>query len=88
MPLIDAKTLAAELQLSPKKVRQLAATEKIPAFKFGSKYRFDLQAVLESARYKDLIAADARRSAQQVRLGQPRRPFVRSPMLPKKKGNS
>lgn len=88
MPLIDAKALAAELKLKPKTVRRLALTEKIPAFRFGKEWRFDLQAVLDSAQYKDLIAADARRSAQQVRLGQPRRPFTRLTVLPKQKGKS
>lgn len=66
MSLIDAETLAKELGLTAKFVRRLALTEKIPAFRFGDEWRFDLQAVLESARYKNLLAESARRAARRI----------------------
>ena len=86
MPLIDAKTLAKELGFTPTQIRKLALRGKIPAYKFGSEYRFNLQAVLDSARYKNLIAESAHRAARQVGM-RPTRPFIQPSSFPKKKGS-
>ncbi|HMU55007.1 MAG TPA: helix-turn-helix domain-containing protein [Nitrospira sp.] len=66
MSLLTAKELAAELGLKPKFVRTLALTGKIPAFRFGSEWRFDLDKVLAASGYTNPIAADARAAAQRL----------------------
>lgn len=85
MPLISTKELAIELGLTPKQVRKLALSGRIPALRFNSEWRFDLAAVLAAAAYVDHIAADARQAARKTWM-QPRRLLVRPALPPKKKG--
>ncbi len=73
MPLVTAKELAAELQLTPKQVRRLARTGKIPAMRFASEWRFDIEAVRKAAAYVDPLAASAHRAARKAWTSFPRR---------------
>jgi excisionase family DNA binding protein len=73
VPLIDAKTLAAELQLTPKFVRRLAQRGKIPAERYGSEWRFDVEQVRKASQYVDPIAASAHKAARQIWLKPKRR---------------
>jgi len=66
MALLTSKQLAAELSMQPKQVRRLALTGKIPAMRFNSEWRFDLDAVRKAATYTDPISADATRTARQL----------------------
>lgn len=63
MPLLDAKTLAAELGFSPKQIRRLAHRGLIPSMKFASEYRFDLEQVKAAAIHVDTLYASARTAA-------------------------
>jgi len=73
MALLTAKELAAELRLTPKQVRRLARTGKIPAMRFASEWRFDVEAVRKAATYLDPMAASAHRAARKVWTSFPRR---------------
>ena len=46
MPLLNAKELAAELNLKPNQVRRLALRGELPAYRYGDEWRFDLAQVL------------------------------------------
>lgn len=73
MPLIDAKTLAAELHLTPKFVRRLAQQGKIPAERYGSEWRFDVEQVRKASQYVDRVTASAHAAARRIWLKPKRR---------------
>lgn len=73
MPLVDAKTLAAELNVSAKQIRRLALSGKIPAERYGSEWRFDIERVRAAAAYVDPIRASAHQAARQAWLRPKRR---------------
>lgn len=72
MPLLTAKQLAEELGLKPKFVRKLTLTGKLPAFRFGSEWRFDLEKVRAASAYTNPIMADARAVAARLWVGRRR----------------
>lgn len=72
MALVDAKELAQELGFTPKQIRRLAKAGQIPAMKFASEWRFDLEAVKAAGRYVDAVKASAHQAARRIWL-RPRR---------------
>lgn len=46
--IINTKQLAEVLKSSPQTIKRLVQQGKIPAFKLGTRYRFDLSEVLEA----------------------------------------
>lgn len=75
MALVDAKVVALELGFTPKQIRILAKTGQIPAMKFASEWRFDLEEVKAAKRYVDPIKASAHQAARRVWM-RPRRTRV------------
>lgn len=43
--LLKTEELARELQITPETVRKLAKAGKLPSYRIGSAYRFDLQEI-------------------------------------------
>lgn len=66
MPLIDAKTLAGELGFTAKQIRKLALAGKIPAERYGSEWRFDLEQVRRARQYVDPISESAHQAARKL----------------------
>lgn len=72
-PLMTAQELAAELRLTPKKIRKLAQAGKIPAERYGKSWRFDLARVRAASAYVDPITASVKRALSKVGRGGGRR---------------
>lgn len=73
MALLTSVEMAAELKLTPKKIRKLAQTGKIPAERYGKAWRFDLAQVRAASAYIDPIAASVKRAMSKVGRGGGRR---------------
>jgi len=73
MALLTSRELAAELHFTVAQICKWAKLGKIPAMKFASEWRFDLQAVRQAAVYTDPIAQDARQAARRAWMRPKRR---------------
>lgn len=73
MALLTSVEMAAELKLTPKKIRKLAQTGKIPAERYGKAWRFDLAQVRAASAYIDPITASVKRALSKVGRGGGRR---------------